>query len=103
MNSVNGWTYKAIISILIVSHHHLEELHLIDYLMCTGNFCRRVILTATVRGRFGGGKGESAPLQKIYTYMLLLLCIKSMKISFNDVSFINVKNYVYGYIIYRCW
>ena len=65
-----GGLNKAIISILIVSHHHLEELHLIDYLMCTGNFCRRVILTATVRGRFGGGKVESAPPSKnLYLYI----------------------------------
>ena len=69
MNSANGWTYKAIISILIVSHHHLEELHLLDYLMCTGNFCRRVILTATVRGRFRGGKGESAPFKNLYLHI----------------------------------
>ena len=37
------------------------------------------------QGRIQRGKGGSAPLQEFFTYMLLLLRIHSIKISFNDV------------------
>ena len=37
---------KMFITLLV--HWNNKELHQIDYLMCTGKFCKRVILTATV-------------------------------------------------------
>ena len=50
----------------------------------------------------GGGKGASAPSSNFF-YLYVTATIYSMKILFNDVlSFINITNYVYSYIIYRC-
>ena len=47
--------------------------------------------------------GGPVPPSKIF-YLYVTATIYSMKLSFNDVlSFINAKNYVYSYIIYRCW
>ena len=50
----------------------------------------------------GGPRGPVPPFKIFYLYVTAT--IYSMKILFNDVlSFINVTNYVYSYIIYRCW
>ena len=51
-----------------------------------------------IRGGFRGANGASAPLKIFYLYVTATMY--SMKISFNYVlSFINVTNYVYSYII----
>ena len=62
----------------------------------------KIYLQALSGADLGGSRGPVPPSKLFYLYVTAT--INSMKISFNDVlSFINVKNYVYSYIIYRCW
>ena len=54
-----------------------------------------------IRDGFMGPRGPVPPSNFVYLYVTATL--NNVKISFNDLSFINVKSYVYSYIIYRCW